>query len=124
VTPTRGDSGASRGPASSCGASAQPADHCALICLAALSSSLIAFTFIDQMCELGVAFSAFVLIVLPVLAFLGVPTFLHLVQSFIEDPRMLSTDCPSPQPLPELKPQSSFHNRNNGEGHEGTEIER
>jgi hypothetical protein len=55
------------------------------IYLAALSSNLIALAFIGQMSRLGVAFYAFALILLPVLAFLGVVTFLRLVQSSIED---------------------------------------
>ena len=37
------------------------------------------------MSQLGVAFYAFALILLPVLAFVGVSTFLRLVQSSIED---------------------------------------
>jgi hypothetical protein len=55
------------------------------IYLAALSSNLIALAFIGQMSRLGVAFYAFALILLPVLAFVGVVTFLRLVQSSIED---------------------------------------
>lgn len=55
------------------------------IYLAALSSNLIALAFIGQMSRLGVAFYAFALILLPVLAFLGVVTFLRLVQSSIEE---------------------------------------
>lgn len=57
----------------------------ASIYLAALSSSLIALAFIGQMSRLGVAFFAFALILLPVLAFVGVVTFLRLVQSSIEE---------------------------------------
>jgi hypothetical protein len=57
----------------------------ASIYLAALSSNLIALAFIGQMSRLGVAFYAFALILLPVLAFVGVVTFLRLVQSSIED---------------------------------------
>jgi hypothetical protein len=57
----------------------------ASIYLAALSSNLIALAFIGQMSQLGVAFYAFALILLPVLAFVGVSTFLRLVQSSIED---------------------------------------
>jgi hypothetical protein len=57
----------------------------ATIYLAALSSNLIALAFIGQMSRLGVAFYAFALILLPVLAFVGVVTFLRLVQSSIED---------------------------------------
>ena len=57
----------------------------ASIYLAALSSSLIALAFIGQTSRLGTAFHAFALILLPVLAFVGVVTFLRLVQSSIED---------------------------------------
>jgi hypothetical protein len=57
----------------------------ASIYLAALSSNLIALAFIGQMSQLGAAFYAFALILLPVLAFIGVSTFLRLVQSCIED---------------------------------------
>jgi hypothetical protein len=57
----------------------------ASIYLAALSSNLIALAFIGQMSRLGPAFYAFALILLPVLAFVGVVTFLRLVQSSIED---------------------------------------
>jgi hypothetical protein len=57
----------------------------ASIYLAALSSNLIALAFVGQMSRLGVAFYAFALILLPVLAFVGVVTFLRLVQSSIED---------------------------------------
>jgi hypothetical protein len=55
------------------------------IYLAALSSNLIALAFIGQMSRLGVAFYAFALILLPVLAFVGAVTFLRLVQSSIEE---------------------------------------
>jgi hypothetical protein len=55
------------------------------IYLAALSSNLIALAFIGQMSRLGPAFYAFALILLPVLAYVGVVTFLRLVQCFIED---------------------------------------
>jgi hypothetical protein len=55
------------------------------IYLAALSSNLIALAFIGQMSRLGAAFYAFALILLPVLAFVGVVTFVRLVQSSIED---------------------------------------
>ena len=55
------------------------------IYLAALSSNLIALAFIGQMSRLGVAFYAFALILLPVLAFVGAVTFVRLVQSSIED---------------------------------------
>ena len=55
------------------------------IYLAALSSNLIALAFIGQMSRLGTAFYVFALILLPLLAFLGVVTFLRLVQSSIED---------------------------------------
>ena len=57
----------------------------ASIYLAALSSNLIALAFIGQISRLGVAFYAFTLILLPVLAFVGTVTFLRLVQSSIED---------------------------------------
>jgi hypothetical protein len=57
----------------------------ASIYLAALSSNLIALAFIGQMSRLGTAFYAFALILLPVLAFVGVVTFVRLVQSSIED---------------------------------------
>jgi hypothetical protein len=57
----------------------------ASIYLAALSGNLIALAFIGQMSRLGAAFYAFALILLPVLAFVGVVTFLRLVQSSIED---------------------------------------
>jgi hypothetical protein len=57
----------------------------ASIYLAALSSNLIALAFIGQMSRLGVAFYAFALILLPVLAFVGTVTFLRLVQSSVED---------------------------------------
>jgi hypothetical protein len=53
--------------------------------LAALSSTLIALAFVGQMSRLGVAFYAFALVLLPVLAFLGLVTFLRLVQSSMED---------------------------------------
>jgi hypothetical protein len=57
----------------------------AAIYLAALSSNLIALAFIGQISRLGVAFYAFALILLPVLAFVGTVTFLRLVQSSVED---------------------------------------
>jgi hypothetical protein len=57
----------------------------ASICLAALSSNLIALAFIGQMSRLGEAFYAFALILLPVLAFMGAVTFVRLVQSSVED---------------------------------------
>jgi hypothetical protein len=57
----------------------------ASIYLAALSGNLIALAFVGQMSRLGAAFYAFALILLPVLAFVGVATFLRLVQSSIED---------------------------------------
>jgi hypothetical protein len=57
----------------------------ASIYLAAVSSSLIALGFIGQMEQLGPAFRAFALILLPVLTFVGVVTFQRLVQSSIED---------------------------------------
>jgi hypothetical protein len=50
-----------------------------------VSSNLIALAFIGQISRLGVAFYAFALILLPVLAFGGVVTFRRLVQSSIED---------------------------------------
>ena len=57
----------------------------ASIYLAVLSSNLIALAFIGQMSRLGVAFYAFALILLPVLAFVGMVTFVRLVQSSVED---------------------------------------
>jgi hypothetical protein len=57
----------------------------ASIYLAALSGNLIALAFVGQMSQLGAAFYAFALILLPVLAFVGIVTFLRLVQSSIED---------------------------------------
>jgi hypothetical protein len=57
----------------------------ASIFLATLSSTLIALAFIGQMSRLGPAFYAFALILLPVLALVGVVTFMRLVQSSIED---------------------------------------
>jgi hypothetical protein len=57
----------------------------ASIYLAALSGNLIALAFVGQMSRLGAAFYAFALILLPVLAFVGVVTFLRLVQSSIEE---------------------------------------
>jgi hypothetical protein len=57
----------------------------ASIYLAALSGNLIALAFVGQTSRLGAAFYAFALILLPVLAFVGVVTFLRLVQSSIED---------------------------------------
>ena len=57
----------------------------ASIYLAASSGNLIALAFVGQMSRLGAAFYAFALILLPVLAFMGVVTFLRLVQSSIED---------------------------------------
>ena len=57
----------------------------ASIYLAALSGNLIALAFVGQMSRLGAEFYAFALILLPVLAFVGVVTFLRLVQSSIED---------------------------------------
>ena len=53
--------------------------------LAALASALVALAFIGQMSRLGDAFYAFALILLPVLAFVGLMTFLRLVQSSVED---------------------------------------
>jgi hypothetical protein len=57
----------------------------ASIYLAAVSGNLIALAFVGQMSQLGAAFYAFALILLPVLAFVGLVTFLRLVQSSIED---------------------------------------
>jgi hypothetical protein len=57
----------------------------ASIYLAALSGNLIALAFVGQMSRLGATFYAFALILLPVLAFVGVVTFLRLVQSSIEE---------------------------------------
>jgi hypothetical protein len=57
----------------------------ASIYLAALSSNLIALAFIGQMSRLGAAFYAFALILLPVLAYVGVVTFVRLVQSSVEE---------------------------------------
>jgi hypothetical protein len=57
----------------------------ASIYLAALSGNLITLAFVGQMSRLGAAFYAFALILLPVLAFVGVVTFVRLVQSSIED---------------------------------------
>jgi hypothetical protein len=57
----------------------------ASIYLAALSGNLITLAFVGQMSRLGATFYAFALILLPVLAFVGVVTFLRLVQSSIED---------------------------------------
>jgi hypothetical protein len=57
----------------------------ASIYLAALSSNLIALAFIGQISRLDEAFYAFALILLPVLVFVGVVTFVRLVQSSIED---------------------------------------
>jgi hypothetical protein len=57
----------------------------ASIYLAALSSNLIALAFVGQISRLGAAFYAFALILLPVLGFVGVVTFVRLVQSSIED---------------------------------------
>jgi len=57
----------------------------ASIYLAALSSSLVALAFVGQISRLGVAFYSFALILLPVLAFVGIVTFLRLVQSSVED---------------------------------------
>jgi hypothetical protein len=57
----------------------------ASIYLAALSSNLIALAFIGQMSRLGTAFYVFALVLLPVLAFVGVVTFVRLVQASIED---------------------------------------
>jgi hypothetical protein len=55
------------------------------IYLAAVSSNLIALAFVGQISRLGTAFYAFSLVLLPVLAFVGVVTFQHLVQASLED---------------------------------------
>jgi hypothetical protein len=57
----------------------------ASIYLAAVSSNLIALAFIGQTSQLGTAFYAFSLLLLPVLAFVGIVTFQRLVQSSLED---------------------------------------
>ena len=57
----------------------------ASIYLAALSGNLIALAFVGQVARLGAAFYAVALILLPVLAFVGVVTFVRLVQASIED---------------------------------------
>jgi len=57
----------------------------ASIYLAALSGNLIALAFVGQVSRLGAAFYAFALILLPVLAFVGVVTFVRLVQCSVED---------------------------------------
>ena len=57
----------------------------ASIYLAALSSNLIALAFIGQLSGVEWTFYAFALILLPILAFIGVVTFVRLVQSSIED---------------------------------------
>src|SRR4051794_8600140 len=57
----------------------------ASIYLAALSGNLITLAFVGQTSRLGATFYAFALILLPVLAFVGVVTFVRLVQSSIED---------------------------------------
>src|SRR4051812_9889388 len=80
----------------------------ASIYLAALSGNLIALAFVGQMSRLGAAFYAFALILLPVLAFMGVVTFLRLVQSSIEDiacaHRIALLRSFSPRVSPELEP--------------------
>ena len=53
--------------------------------LAVLSSSLIALAFIGQMSELGTAFYAFGLVLLPALSFIGLVTFQRLAQITSED---------------------------------------
>src|SRR3954464_6261656 len=55
----------------------------ASIYLAALSGNLIALAFVGQMSRLGAAFYAFALLLLPVLALMGVVTFLRLGQSYM-----------------------------------------
>jgi hypothetical protein len=67
------------------GVTVSEANGRASIYLAALSGNLIALAFVGQISRLGAAFYAFALILLPVLAFVGVVTFLRLVQSSIED---------------------------------------
>jgi hypothetical protein len=57
----------------------------ASIYLAALSGNLIALAFVGQVARLGAAFYAFALILLPVLAFVGMVTFVRLVQSSVEE---------------------------------------
>ena len=72
----------------------------ASIYLAALSSNLIALAFIGQMSRLGAAFYAFALILLPGMVFVGVVTFLRLVQSFARGHRVRSPDRALTRPLP------------------------
>ncbi len=72
----------------------------ASIYLAALSSILIVLAFIGQISRLGIAFYAFALILLPVLAFVGMVTFLRLVQSSIEDLAYARSDRTPAQLLP------------------------
>jgi hypothetical protein len=55
------------------------------IYLAALSSSLIVLAFVGQQSGLGAMFHVFGLLLLPVLTFIGLVTFLRLVQSSVED---------------------------------------
>src|SRR5262249_3766730 len=78
------------------------------IYLAAVSSNLVALAFIGQVSRLGATFYAFGLILLPVLAFVGVVTFLRLVQSSIEDiafaQRIARLRAFYVAPAPELEP--------------------
>jgi hypothetical protein len=67
------------------GATVSEANGRATVCLAALSSNLIALAFIGQSSRLGTAFYAFAMILLPLLAFMGVATFQPPVQPSIED---------------------------------------
>src|SRR5687768_15966646 len=80
----------------------------ASIYLAALSGNLIALAFVGQMSRLGATFYAFALILLPILAFVGVVTFLRLVQSSIEDiayaNRIALLRCFYMRVSPELEP--------------------
>jgi hypothetical protein len=55
------------------------------IFLGTVSSTLIAVAFVGQMSNIGDAFRAFVLILLPILLFLGAATFGRVLQSAIED---------------------------------------
>jgi len=55
------------------------------IFLGTVSSTLIAVAFVGQMSNIGVAFQAFALILLPILLFLGAATFGRVLQSAIED---------------------------------------
>jgi hypothetical protein len=57
----------------------------AAICLAAVSSGLIALAFVGQLSRLGAAFYVFGLVLLPTLAFVGVATFERAVRNGVED---------------------------------------